>query len=52
MVKKLKIKPKDLSGSGDLRTEEEGSGSRRECVHMPSFVTDPREFKENPARVS
>lgn len=33
--KELKIKPKVLSSLGDLHTEKEGGGSRRECVHMP-----------------
>lgn len=40
--KEIKIKPKDLSSSGDLHREKEGGGSRRECVHMPPCVKDPR----------
>lgn len=50
--KEIKIKPKALSSSGDLHAEKEGSGSRRECVHVPSCVKDPRESKQNPARLS
>lgn len=50
--RKIKIHPKDLSISGALHAENEEGGSRREYVHMPPCIKDPRELRENPARPS